>query len=179
MDKSFVPGQSSQSNNIVPGQAQNPNARPTNSKRPSFRRSKIAKLLVGLLALVLLVVGVHYIYKHNTQALIDKNAYQAVFLTNGQVYFGKLHQGHDDYLTMTDIYYLQVQEAQPAGEAVKDKATNPQDIANADTQLIKLGEELHAPKDAMTINKDQILFWEDLKDSGKVAQAIKDYKAKK
>lgn len=179
MDKSFVTRQPSQSNNIAPGQTQNPIARPTNSKRPSFYRSKIAKLLVGLFVLVLLIVGAYYIYKHNTPALIDRNAYQAVFLTNGQVYFGKLHQGHNDYLTMTDIYYLQVQEAQPVGEAVKDEAANPQDTANADTQLIKLGEELHAPTDAMVINRDQVLFWEDIKDDGKVAKAIKDYEAKK
>ena len=80
---------------------------------------------------------------------------------------------------MSDIYYLQVQQPQPSGSAVADATkSNQQDSVATDTQLVKLGQELHAPEDQMVINKDQILFWENIKDSGKVVQAIDAYKAK-
>jgi hypothetical protein len=61
---------------------------------------------------------------------------------------------------------LQVQQSvQPTD---KSAAANPQ------VSLAKLGSELHAPEDEMRINRDQILFWENLQDSGKVVQAIKN-----
>ncbi len=95
--------------------------------------------------------------------------YQAVFLTNGQVYFGKLTEG-SDWMKLTDIYYLQVtQNLQQA-----DTST----AAKNDIQLVKLGSELHAPQDEMHIDRDKILFWENLKDDGKVVQAIHQYKSK-
>jgi hypothetical protein len=155
------------------------NSVPKNKKQPMTRRKVIIKLLIGLVILAGLVIGVHYLYKQSNPSAVNSKGYQAVFLTNGQVYFGKMQQGHGDYVTVTDIYYLQVQQAQPTGTAVKDGETNPQSAASADTQLVKLGQELHAPEDRMNISKDQILFWENIKDDGKVAKAISDYKAKK
>jgi hypothetical protein len=41
--------------------------------------------------------------------------------------------------------------------------------------LVKLGNELHGPKDEMTINKAHIIFVEDLKADGKVVTAIDKY----
>jgi len=49
---------------------------------------------------------------------------------------------------------------------------NPQ----GELSLVKLGNELHGPTDAMHINRDQILFIEDLKDDSNVFQAITNYK---
>lgn len=92
--------------------------------------------------------------------------YQAVFLTNNQVYFGKVSNLGSSFPTLTDIYYLQVTQAlQP-----KTNGTQPQ------INLVKLGGELHGPEDLMRINKDQILFVEDLKADSQVVNAIKDYK---
>ena len=92
--------------------------------------------------------------------------YQAVFLTNNQVYFGKVSNLGSSFPTLTDIYYLQVTQAlQP-----KTNGTQPQ------INLVKLGGELHGPEDLMRINKDQILFVEDLKVDSQVVNAIKDYK---
>ncbi len=89
-------------------------------------------------------------------------------MTNGQVYFGKLASKRGDYLVLTDIYYLQANKAvQPGAEVDK------QDMA-----LVKLGSELHGPTDRMEINKDHVLFIEDLGETSKVMEAIKSYKAK-
>lgn len=99
----------------------------------------------------------------------DRSKYQAVFMTNGQVYFGKLTGVTSHYQTLTDVYYLQVQQdVQPAPAAGSDSTIS----------LTKLGEELHGPTDKMNIAQDQILFWEDLKDESAVAKAIEQYKSR-
>lgn len=104
------------------------------------------------------------------------SGYQAVFLSNGQVYFGKISNQSGDYITLKDIYYLQVVQQPPlqgtpqAGQA----PVQPQQSIS----LVKLGEELHGPVDEMHINRTQVLFYEDLKTAGQVVKAIQDYKAK-
>lgn len=95
--------------------------------------------------------------------------YSSVFLTNGQVYFGKVAGSTSDYLTLKDIYYLQVQQAiQPVD--TKTTTTPPQ------ISLVKLGDEIHGPKDEMKINKNQILFIEEIKEDGQVAKTIQAHK---
>lgn len=42
--------------------------------------------------------------------------------------------------------------------------------------LVKLGDELHGPKDEMRINRDQVLLWENLKGDSKVTDAIKNHR---
>jgi uncharacterized protein HemX len=165
--------------NADSGRSQVSNTHTVTNRPQGSRRNKVAKLLGALLVVAALVAGALYFYKQNMQVVIDKNAYQAVFLTNGQVYFGKLQLGNGEYLKLTNIYYLQAQDAQAAGKEAKDNAVSPQNGTDANTQLIKLGKELHSPKDVMTISKDHVLFWEDIEDGGKVAQAIKDYETKK
>jgi len=89
-------------------------------------------------------------------------------LTNGQVYFGKVDKMNSTTTTLKDIYYLQVQQVQPAPEQSADQSQGK-------LTLIKLGNEIHGPEDVMTINNDQIVFWENLKSDGKVVDAIKRY----
>ena len=95
--------------------------------------------------------------------------YQAVFLTNGQVYFGHLYWQNHQYSVLRDVSYLQVtQPPQPltAGQ------TPPTNI-----NLVKLGGELHGPTDEMRINRDTVLFIENLKSDSKVVSAITQLKA--
>lgn len=109
--------------------------------------------------------------------VVAADKYQAVFLTNGQVYFGKISDVNATYLKLTDIYYLQQQADQAAAaKDAKQPAANPS--SQAKLSLAKLGQELHAPEDAMYINKSQVTFWENLKNDGKVAQAIAQDKKK-
>lgn len=125
-------------------------------------------VLIGLIALIVL-----FFFRSSTAATIDSSKFQAVFFTNGQVYFGKLRALNGDYMKLTDIYYLQAQETQTNSE-------NPQQTSeqtSPDVQLIKLGNEVHGPVDEMIISKDQMLFFENLKADGKVAQSIAKYKA--
>lgn len=106
---------------------------------------------------------------------IDQGKYQAVFLTNGQVYFGKINSHNNTYLELVDIYYLQVKPVLQQGEEGNENANvNPQE-QKTELSLVKLGNELHGPLDRMMINKDQVVFVEDLKDDSTVTDAIRRY----
>lgn len=113
------------------------------------------------------------------------SGYVAVFLTNNQVYFGKLGDLGGQYATLSDVYYLRVQralvdETQGADITVEDKkATTKTPQTKNELTLIKLGDELHGPTDEIKLNRDHILFIEELKDDSKVIKAIEQFKAKK
>ena len=135
------------------------------------------KLIIGLIIISLLVLfilgwrGIGPFKFSQTQKTNQSADWQAVFLTNGQVYFGHLTDNQNNkYLKLTNIYYLQIGNSlQSTNETKKeDQAQN--------LNLIKLGNELHGPKDEMIINRDQVLFWENLKDDSKVVNSIKNYK---
>lgn len=140
--------------------------------RKKEHSSKKPFMWVGIvLAVAVLAVGGWYLLRGVfAGSSIDGSKFQAVFLTSGQVYFGRMQILNDDYIKLTDVFYIQASTASGEGE-------NPQDAtASNDMQLIKLGSEVHGPEDAMIINRDQVLFYENLKSDGKVAQAIADYK---
>lgn len=99
---------------------------------------------------------------------INKSDQQAVFLTNGQVYFGKLKTVNKQYLTLQNIYYLNVNQQVQPNQATSTSAAN----SNQSVSLVKLGCELHGPTDQMVINHDQVTFWENLKSDGQVSKAI-------
>ena len=95
--------------------------------------------------------------------------YSAVFLTNGQVYFGKIYGRTDQALDLRNIYYLQVnQQVQPEQKASAAATPTPQ----PQVSLVKLGNELHGPNDRMQISSNQVLFTESLKTDSKVVDAI-------
>lgn len=140
--------------------------------------SRLPWVVLALVVIVLVVVAVLFRDKlfagKSGDAMMAKaGEYQAVFLTNGQVYFGKLAEDGGRYIKLTDIYYLQVNQPQIQGS----QQTTQQAQQQPQLQLVKLGNELHGPVDEMHINRDQVLFFEDMKADGKVAQAIKEYKA--
>ena len=121
--------------------------------------------IVFIASAVILGCGIAYLQKPAPA----NNLYQAVFLTNGQVYFGHLKNADTKNPVLTDIYYLQ------------STPQNPQQSTDQQQQqlsLIKLGKELHGPEDKMVLKGDQILFWENLKDDGKVVQTIKQSQQK-
>lgn len=132
----------------------------------------VGKLLVISLIVVSVAitafVGYALVRGVGSQNYVESDQYQAVFLSDGQIYFGKLSNVDQQYAVLEDIYYLQVQNNSQVQQAEAEQA--PQ------IQLVKLGNEIHGPQDKMVINADQILFWENLKDEGQVADAIARYK---
>ena len=134
-----------------------------------LKRSALLFLFIIPLALLFFAAGVYsWTLIKNGKAVAAQ--YQAVFLANGQVYFGHVEHRAAPYVTLTNIYYLQTR--QPLQDPGGKKTDTPQE---PELTLVKLGDELHGPTDRMEINRDQILFIEDLRDNGKVAEAIKGY----
>jgi hypothetical protein len=145
------------------------------SVKPSPRQMGITALVVALAA-ILLFAG-WFFYRSSTGANIDGNKFQAVFFTNGQVYFGKLQTLNGGYMKLTDVFYLQAKSTTTTDDVKNPQATSTQETP--DVQLIKLGSEIHGPDDEMIISRDQILFFENLKKDGKVAQSIAGYQSQK
>jgi hypothetical protein len=138
--------------------------------------SKLPWVVLVVVVAVLVILGVLFrdkLFSGKTAGTEKSSGYQSVFLTNGQVYFGKM-SGHDDnYATLKDIYYLQV--TTPPGLQGSQSQASAAQQAQQQLSLVKLGQELHGPVDSMQINRDQILFFEDMKEDGKVMQAIREY----
>ena len=131
-------------------------------------------LLVIACGVVAASIGSNQKTADNVNERINTKEYQALFLTNGQVYFGKLSNLNSKYVTLSDIYYLQVQQSTDQGQSLQ-QAGNTTD-ASSKVSLAKLGQELHGPEDKMQVASDQVLFWENLKNDSKVVQAIAKYK---
>lgn len=167
--ESSVPQQTPTITHTPPPTSTPPSRRPEPKKIMSKKNLIIAGAVAGLIALVALV-GL-LLPKGDGLGAIDSSRYQAVFFTNGQVYFGKLHPLSGGYMKLTNIFYLQTKSS--------TDSENPQETdseADPGVVLIKLGDEIHGPEDAMIISKDQVLFFENLKPDGKVSQTIKGYK---
>lgn len=137
-------------------------------------RLELFVVLVGsalLLAAVALYLGFSGTPTTSESKQIDTTKYQAVFLnggaTSGSVayttYFGHITKLNGSYLVLKDVYYLTT-----ANTTDQSQAANP--------QLTKLGcQQLHSPYDEMVVNRNQVAFWENLQDSGKVVTAINQF----
>ncbi len=155
-----------------------PQHRPATPPPPPMppKKSKVpfvvGVIALAVIAIVMVAAAITMLWRSvSINSAVSSKDYQAVFLSNNMVYFGKLSNVNDEYVKMTNIFYLQVQ-GQQNGQTQNNTSQQPQ------LSLTKLGNELHGPEDSMYINKKEILFWENLKPDGKVSQAILDYQNK-
>lgn len=144
-----------------------------------MKRLGLTVVLLVIITLIILGLGYTAIKRNGSllpsQIIKDSGSnisdYTAVFLTNGQVYFGKVYANSGDVLDLRDIYYLQV------NQTLQQDTTKPtpSPTATPSISLIKLGKELHGPNDRMLINRSQILFTESLKNDSQVVTSINKY----
>ncbi|CAN5717126.1 hypothetical protein BH23PAT2_BH23PAT2_04710 [soil metagenome] len=159
----------------APGTQVGASQKPTGGKRsvPTLNM-KLTSIALLFSATILIVALLSYLVigaPKSEKSFVDTTKFQAVFLNGGQVYFGKIIDLNSKNLQLEDIYYLRVnQQVQPSEEG-QAPVTGDGDIS-----LVKLGCELHGPEDEMLINREQIIFWENLKDDGQVAKAVAEYK---
>jgi hypothetical protein len=119
---------------------------------------KFMPLIAGVVALLAVVIGVIWFVQEANRAnlqRIDTSAYQVVYLTNGQAYFGKLQNVGGDYLVMTAPYTAQT---------VKDSTST--------TTLLRVKDQVYGPQDSIAIKSSQVAFWQNLRSDSKVSQAI-------
>lgn len=131
---------------------------------PKWLRIISVILLFSLTVVVLGVLGMIHYGTVNENKLVNSSKFQAVFLTNDQVYFGKVKAINSKYIDLQDIFYLNNQSSQGTSSTSSS--------SNTSLQLVKLGCEVHGPYDEMIINTDQVTFWENLQDTSQVVKAI-------
>lgn len=130
-------------------------------------RIEIFTVIVGS-ALLLATVALYLGFTGglgNESKKINEKQYQAVFLNNGQVYFGKIKSLNGKFVDLTNVFYIE-----------NSSASGQTQTQNNNYTLRKLGTtELHKPEDQMIINKEQVTFWENLKGDSQVVQKIDEY----
>lgn len=92
------------------------------------------------------------------------DARQAVILTNGQAFFGRIREVRRDFVILSDVFYVQSQ-VKPETKEVK-------------SVLIQRGNELHAPRE-MAVNRSSILMIEPVGADSTVAKLIEQHRERK
>ena len=125
------------------------------NKRYMIKSKDALMSIVGILIIVILIM---YIFEYfSLKNTVDSNTYQAVFLDNGQIYFGHLGKINSKFPVLSDTHYVQIDDTTSRGT------------------LVKLGSvETHAPYDKMMLNKEHILFWENLRPDSPFMDSLKN-----
>ncbi len=136
------------------------------------RRNIRIGIWLTFLVMIILIVCFSFIIVKSNQTFVKKTDWQAVFLNNNQVYFGKVIKENKEVVVLKNIYYLQSAMSLQRSD---DKSLQQQ---GGEFALIKLGNEIHGPEDEMFINKEQVMFIENLKEGSKIVKAIENYENK-
>ena len=122
------------------------------------RGSAAVQGIWALAGIVIIVAG--FLFIRSTRpgpAIAFDTPYQAVLLTNGAAYFGKLDGYGTQRPVLKEVYYIVTQ-------------TNAETKQTSNV-LVRRGKELHEPGD-MYLNPNQILCVEAVGPNSKVAQLI-------
>jgi hypothetical protein len=119
-------------------------------------------IFIAALMVALAVLAAGWMVSHPGAVSFDQT-YQAVLLTNGQVYFGRLEGYGTKNPVLREVYYVQ--------SGVNDQK-QPTNI------LLKRGKEWHGP-DRMYLNPRQIMMVEPVGPTSRVSELIKDLKTQR
>ncbi|MDD3101710.1 MAG: hypothetical protein PHE59_01015 [Patescibacteria group bacterium] len=128
-----------------------------NKKSPS-RRMGVVVLIVGIIIFIGVVVVLSLMVFS-----AKETSWQAVYVSNDQMYFGHIVKDNGKILVLKDVHYLQMQQiaATKEGEQPSQQLT-----------VVKAGSEVYGPTGEMKINWDHILFTQKLKADSQVIEAI-------
>lgn len=148
---------------------------PVHHAAPKERGATWVKwLVIGLIVAALAACAWVFWSGQQTKlaATIEGDKYQAVFLSNSQVYFGKLSIVDGERMRLTDVYYLERQTT--TGDTSESDTT--QLPSGNNFQLLKYSDVLYGSEDAMIISNEHIIRFENLRPDGVVAKAIANRK---
>jgi hypothetical protein len=121
--------------------------------------SKVRATVVSLFFLFLLIALFFFTQGCTDRKLSFTSEYQAVFMDNGQVFFGKIENANGDSPLLRDVYYI-------------GRQTSP-DGKEAKSILIKRGNEWHGPE-YMYLNRQHVVLIEPVSANSRVAALIKE-----
>lgn len=123
---------------------------------PEPPRRRSSRLIIAAIIIAAAILGNAWMVTHPRAISFDQT-YQAVLLSNNNVYFGRLQGYGTDNPMLTEVYYVQT---------VVDPQTHQQSNV-----LTKRGKEWHSP-DRMYINPKQIVIVEPVGPHSRVAELI-------
>jgi len=129
---------------------------PLEPRQPVVRGNRFLPILLACLLVVLIVFAI-LDWRSRNSTVNFPSEYQTVLLSNGAVYYGKLHGFGTAHPVLTNVFYI-VSRTDPNTKAVSNV-------------LVKRGKELHQP-DRMYLNPASIIFVETVGAGSKVAQLI-------
>ena len=130
---------------------------------PKNERGISTLAVIGVVVVILVVLGAAAFAVRHHRGPRFTTPYQAVLLTNGSVFFGKLQHYGSRFPVLLDVYYVQT-------------GTNPE-TKQQTSVLVHRGKELHAP-DRMYLNPQHIVLVEPVGPNSKIAELIAEDKAK-
>ncbi len=117
----------------------------------------LKKPLISRISLIAIVVLILWFF---VGLISSASSWKAVFIDNGQVYFGKgWWLPFSDTVTLRHVYYVRPQDGATT--------TGAQSL-----QVLSLQEEPQSPKSTLDINKSHILYIEYLNTNSTLAKAI-------
>ena len=146
---------------VTEGPAELPVEEPVARGAAPAQRGLRSAFILGAVIIAIAILASTWL-SHRSYAVSFDKPYQAVLLSNGQVYYGRLEGYGTDHPVLREVYYIQVQ-------------TNPETKQQTNI-LLKRGKEWHAP-DRMYINPHQIILVEPVGTDSKVADLIREMKA--
>ncbi len=99
------------------------------------------------------------------KSLYQNDTYQAVTLTNGQTFFGQMERYGRNTFVITDVYYLQSAQTEVSDDALTESVASG-------LQLVPLTEDLHQPYNHMVLNREHIIYWQNLQPDSPIMEAI-------
>jgi uncharacterized protein YpmB len=122
------------------------------------RGTTAVQIIWSVAGLVVIIAGLLFIRNTVSRSPVKFDTpYQAVLLTSGSAYFGKLEGFGTSRPVLKEVYYVVTQ-------------TNPETKQTSNI-LVKRGKELHEP-DRMYLNPNQIIAVEPVGPNSQIAQQI-------
>lgn len=138
--------------------------------RPGNRSGGVGMFGTALLVMIVVLLAIQAVQSARQREVGSlgtfSTAYEAVLLSNGLAYFGKVESRDAHFLVLTDVYYVQTR----TGPGAKGQPTQS-------NVLVKRGSEWHAP-DRMAINIDHIVFTEPVSAGSQLEKLIEQQKGK-
>jgi len=123
------------------------------------------KRSIGLFGLIIFVCGLIFVQGCSQSAHPKfQSEYQAILLTTGQVFFGKVEFLGEEYVQVKNVFYIRSLVNQQTKE-----------VSNT---LIKKGNELHGA-DRMFINTRHIIMMEPVSPESQLGKKIKEQESQK